>query len=116
MDKKILEREAEFYNRQEERKFPCSNQIVTCGVITYDKDKALSVMNKKGAIIKSQSNTYNRVEWELDNERWIWRDWNESCKGYRFYKVIVDEDIDEIVFNHLVAPHLVNYCCSFEII
>lgn len=115
MDRKILERKAKFYNKQEGRKFHCSNQIVTCGVITRDKDKALVIMNKKGATIKSQS-IYNRIEWMLDNERWIWRNWDESAKSYRFYKVIVDENIDEAVFHYCVEPLLANYCCSFEII
>lgn len=114
MDRKILERKAEFYNKQEGRKFPCSNQIVSCGVITDDKNKALAIMNERGATIKSQS-IYNRIEWMLDNEIWIWRNWNESVKAFRFYKVIVDENIDESVFHH-IEPLLANYCCSFEII
>ena len=114
MDRKILERKAEFYNKQEGRKFPCSNQVVLCGIITDDRDKALSVMNKKGATIKLQS--YHRIEWELNNERWLWRNWNESCRGYRLYKVIVDENVDENVFRYLVSPLCANYCCSFEII
>lgn len=113
MDREVLERKAEFYNKQEGRKFPCSNQIVTCGVITHDRDKALSVMDRKGATVKSQS--HYGIEWELNNERWIWRHWNENCRGYRFYKVIVDEDINDDVFRYIVAPCLANYCCSFEI-
>lgn len=116
MDRKILERKAEFYNKQEGRRFPCSNQIVTCAIITGDRDKALSVMKEKGAIVKSQSYIYPRIEWELNNERWIWRNWNDSCKGYRLYKVIVDENIDENVFRCLISPLCANYCCSFEII
>ena len=114
MDRKILEHKAEFYNRQEGRNFPCSNQIVICGIITDDRDKALAIMNKKGATVKLQSR--HRTEWELNNERWVWRNWNENCKGYRFYKVIVDKNIDENIFRYLISPLCHNYCCSFEII
>lgn len=116
MDRKRLERLVEFYSKQKGQKYPCSNQIVLCGVITDDKDKALSVMKEKGAVIKSQHSLYPRIEWELNNERWLWRHWNENCRGYRLYKVIVDENIDEDVFNCLIMPRLANYCCSFEII
>lgn len=114
MDRKRLEQCVEFYNKQEGRKFPCSNQVVRCGVITDDRNKALAIMHKKGATIKLQSLT--RIEWELDNEKWLWRNWNESCRGYRLYKVIVDENIDENVFHYLISPLCANYCCSFEII
>lgn len=114
MNREVLERYAEYYNKQEGRPYPCSNQIVACGVITKDKDKALSVMKDKGAVIRR--NSFNHIEWELNNEKWIWRNWNESCRGCRFYKVIVDENVDENVFCYLVLPLCANYCCSFEII
>lgn len=114
VNQEVLEHYVEYYNKQEGRKFPCSNQIVTCGIITDDKDKALTVMDKKGAIVKLQS--HHKIEWELNNEKWIWRNWNESCRGCRLYKVIVDENVDENVFRYLVSPLCANYCCSFEII
>lgn len=114
MNREVLERYAEYYNKQEGRKFPCSNQIVTCGIITDDKDKALAVMNKKGAIMELQS--YYGIDWKLNNEKWMWRNWGESSKGCRFYKVIVDENVNEHIFNCLVRACLPNYCCSFEII
>ena len=114
MDRKRLEQCADFYNKQEGRKFPCSNQVVLCGIITDDRDKALYVMKEKGAIVKWEHP--HRIEWELDNERWLWRNWNESCKGHRLYKVIVDENVDDNVFHYLIFPLCANYCCSFEII
>lgn len=114
MDRKRLAQCAEFYNKQEGRKYPCSNQIVLCGIITDDRDKALAIMNKKGAAIKIQS--LARIEWELNGERWLWRNWNKSCKGYRLYKIIVDENVDADVFRRLISPLCANYCCSFEII
>lgn len=114
MDRKILERCASFYNKQNGQKYPCSNQNVICGIITNDRNKALTVMENKGAIIKYQ-NTH-QIRWMLDNEEWIWMSWNERSKGRRLYKVIVDENIDEDVFRVIFTPFFHHYCCSFEII
>lgn len=113
MDKKILEHYVEYFSKQEGRPYPCSNQIVVCAVITKDRDKALSVMEEKGAVIKRQS--YNGIEWELNNERWLWRVWNENARGYRFYKVLVDENVDENLFRFVIVYSDL-YCCSMEII
>lgn len=71
MDREVLEQYAEYYNKQEGRKFPCGNQIVTCGIITDDKNKALAIMSKKGAIMERQS--CYETHWKLKGERWIWR-------------------------------------------
>ncbi len=113
MDKKILEHYADCFNKQEGRLYPCSNQIVICAIITKDRDKALSVMEEKGAVIKRQG--YYYIEWELNNERWLWRTWNENARGYRFYKVLVDENVDENLFR-FVTVYSSSYCCSMEII
>lgn len=113
MDEKELEYYVEYFNKQKGRPYPVSNQIVTCAIITEDKDKALSIMESKGAVIKRQ--TYNSIEWELNNERWIWRIWNTNMRGYRFYKVIVDKDVHRGLFRYTVV-HCALYCCSMEII
>lgn len=113
MDREILERYAEYLNKQKGNPYPCSNQTVVCGVITNDREKALSVMAEKGAIIESQY--YNRIVWQLNNERWIWRDWNTGYRGYRFYKMLIDENIDEKMFNWAMAYGNL-YCCNMEII
>ena len=116
MDRKRLERLAEKFSKQEGQNYPCGNQVVLCGVITNNKDKALSVMKERGAVITSKWSISPRIEWELDGERWLWRNWNESSRAIRFYKVLVDENIDENTFNYLIMPRLACYCCSFEII
>lgn len=113
MDREILERYAEYFNKQKGSPYPCSNQIVVCGVITKDRDKALSIMESKGAVIKSQGN--NVIKWELNNEIWYWKRWNEMMRGYRFYKVIVDEDVDENLFRWTRCI-CASYCCSMEIV
>lgn len=113
MDLKVLKEYADYFNKQKGRQYPCSNQTVTCAVITKDRDKALSVMRGKDAIMTRNDN--NCIEWYLNNERWLWKNWNTDYRGYRFYKFIIDQDIDERLF-HWVTAYAGSYCCSMEII
>lgn len=112
---KELKRIAKLYNKQKGQKYPCSNQIVKCGVITRDKDKALSIMSSKGATLIKKGSYF--LEWELGNEKWIWTYWSYNLRGYRFYKIIVDKNTDmsdddfQSVLNSCGL-----YCCSFEIV
>ena len=62
-----------------------------CAIITLDKHKAESIMEEKGAIKLFESN--NRVDWELDNERWMWRYWDKMLIRCRLRKIIIDKDI-----------------------
>lgn len=113
MNREELEHYAEYFNKQKGSSYPCSNQIVVCGVMTRDINKALSVMESKGAIIKMRGN--NNIVWELDNEIWYWKRWNEMMRGHRFYKVIVDKDVDENLFRW-TRIYCAGYCCSMEIV
>ena len=47
MDLKRLKRYAEYYNKQNGCKYPCSNQIVRCAIVTEDKNKAINFMKDK---------------------------------------------------------------------
>lgn len=114
MNQEELKSWVEYFNRQEGRAYPYSNQIVLCAIITEDRDKALSIMEQKGATLKRLF--YDHIEWELNNERWRWMNWNMRCRGYRFYKMVVDKDIDENIFKYVALPCAGSYCCSMEII
>lgn len=113
MDKKVLEQCAEHFNKQEGRPYPCSNQIVICGIITRDRNKAMSVMETKGAAIKKLGN--NDIVWELNNERWYWKRWSETMRGCRFHKVIIDNNVDDELFLWTKIC-CATYCCSMEIV
>lgn len=110
---KILEYYVEYFNKQKGRVYPCSNQVVICGVITLDKNKALSTMEEKGAIIRRCSHNY--IEWNLNNEIWVWRNWNNNCRGYRFYKTLIDKNISKELFLYVIIYNDI-YCCSMEVI
>ena len=116
IDIKELQRLAKIFNAQPGRKYPCSNQIVICAVVANNRDKALEIMKNKGAALTRVSNRF--IEWNLDNELWIWRPWNPNIRGYRFYKVIIDKDIDMSYndFGNSILASCGFYCCSFEIV
>lgn len=114
MNKEYLNHLKDYYNNQKGQKYPCSNQIVKCAVITRNREKAIKYMYEHCAVMIK--NTYNRIEWLKDyNEEWVWMPWTESSRGYRFYKIIIDEDFDDKIFNKLISPRLANYCCHIEI-
>jgi hypothetical protein len=110
-----LKQFAEYYNKQEGRKYPYSNQIVRCGIVTNDREKAIDYMKDKDIVYMRVN--YDCIEWLLDNrEKWIWRNWNEFFKGHRLYKLVIDKHTDKNVFEKIIAPMCSIYCCSVEII
>lgn len=115
MDRERLKNIADFYNHQEKDYPPLGGRKVVCGVVINNKEKAIKIMEDKKAIVKHQSK--HQIVWKINDEEWIWvADWGASCKGRRFYKVIIDQDIDKYIFNYLIQPRLANYCCSFEVV
>lgn len=110
-----LKRFKEYYDKQEGRKYPCSNQVVVCGIITEDRDLAIDFMRDKNVVKKRER--IDEMVWELDNgEHWKWKHWTESCRGQRFYKVVIDKFIDQDLLRYVILPSCANYCCSVEII
>lgn len=113
----VLEHLKNYYNNQKGQKYPCSNQRVCCGIVTNDKEKAMKFMENKSIVEKRQYDSGKVIEWFLENgEVWIWRIWNETLRGYRFYKIAVDKKIDSDLFETVVIPLCSFYCCSFEVI
>ena len=111
----ILEHYKKYFDKQIGQKNPCSNQIVLCGIITSDKNKAINFMKDKNITDKKERR--DEIIWFLDNdEKWMWRNWNVNHRGYRFYKIAVDKVIEWELFKLFVVPKCDLYCCSFEII
>lgn len=110
-----LQKMKEYYDKQEGRKYPYSNQIVVCGIVTEDKNLAIDFMKGKNIVKKRERK--DEITWELDNgEYWKWKRWNEGCKGQRFYKVAIDRFINKDLLRYVILPSCANYCCSVEII
>ena len=115
MNVRLLEEYKAYFDSQRGQKYPCSNQVVLCGIVTNDRNKAIDFMKDK--VFMEKRERRNQIDWVLSNgERWTWRIWNEACKGYRFYKIVIDRNISDELFDILIHPCCGSYCCSMEII
>ena len=102
---------ADHFNNQEGQPYPCSNQIVCCGYITPNDQKWDFFVEKN----KPNIRTFTKNNFILNNgEEWIRVPLSKCVRGYRFYKVKVDRNINKDFFNMVIAPRCGLYCCDFE--
>lgn len=104
----LLQHYKEYFNKQEGRPYPYSNQVV-CNIIFI---KALN-----SSKIKQLNGTWlgrNKVQLS-DGLVWTIVPARDNSKGYRAYRAIVDKDIDFNILKTIVIPCCTGYCCSFEI-
>ena len=102
----------EYFSKQKGQSYPCSNQIVVCGFVSlYLNDWKEFIYNNKDKIIRCM-----KEEIILNNnERWIWIDpSNYSIRGYRFYKVLADKNINKKIIEETILPQCSFYCKSFK--
>ena len=105
---------ANYFNQEEGRKYPCSNQIVCCAYITNNSQEVYDYLNKKNIIPIKVSKT--RIEWQENNERWIWLPITWNTKGYRLYKVKISKNYNnEEILKKIIIPCCSLYCCSWEV-
>lgn len=105
---------ADYFNQEEGQKYPCSNQIVTCAYITNNSQEVYNYLNKNNIIPIRISKTH--IEWQENNERWIWIPINYNTRGYRFYKVKISKDYgNEEMLEQVIIPCCDLYCCSWEV-
>lgn len=110
-----LQKIKEYYDKQEGRRYPCSNQVVVCGIVTEDRNLAIDFMSGKNIVEKREKE--DGIIWKLDNgEYWKWQRWNKNCRGQRFYKLAIDRLTDKDLFENVILPSCGFYCCSVEII
>ena len=110
----LIKHAEEYFNQQKGRHYPCSNQIVTCIYITNNIQEVYEYLNKNHIVPNRQGKNY--IEWQENNERWIWRPISESCRGFRFYKVKISNDYNnEKMLQYIILPCCDSYCCSWEV-
>lgn len=98
-------------NNQEGRRYPCSNQIVCCGFVTDDNEKWQNFIEQN----KDSIEKLTKREIVFDSrERWIKIPLNSSFRGYRYYKIKVDKNIDKNFLEQVILPCCANYCCELE--
>lgn len=105
---------ANYFNQQQGRKYPCSNQIVVCAYITDNSQEIYNYLNKNNIMPIRVSKTC--IEWQEDNEQWIWIPITYNVRGYRFNKVKISKDYDDKeILEQVIIPCCDLYCCSWEV-
>ena len=102
---------SERINKQEGRKYPCSNQIVVCGFFSTDEEWNDFVNNNLDKIKIRQK---DRVVF-ANKEQWYHFDYiNYSQRGYRFYKIKVSRNVNRELFLNCIYPYCSLYCKEIE--
>ena len=103
-----------YFNQQKGQRYPCSNQIVTCIYITDNNQEVYEYLKKNHIIPTKKTKRY--IEWQENNERWIWQSIAENARGYRFYKVKISNNYNnEEMLQYVILPCCHSYCCSWEV-
>ena len=103
----------EYFSKSQGRMYPCSNQIVICGIFSNKNEIEIAkIMEDYGYQLYKITKYYN--EWKSHQERWLYFKNIESWKsrGYRFYKIMVDKDINKEFFQQVLLPCCAGYCCK----
>ena len=102
---------SERINKQEGRKYPCSNKIVVCGFFSTDEEWNNFVNNNLDKIKIRQK---DRVVF-ANKEQWYHFDYiNYSQRGYRFYKIKVSRNVNRELFLNCIYPYCSLYCKEIE--
>lgn len=113
--KELIYKYADYFNQQKGQKHLCSNQIVTCIYITDNPQEVYNYLSKNDIKIVRKRKDY--IEWRENGEKWIWTPIKDTIRGYRFYKVKISKDYDNVdKLRYLIIPYCGLYCCSWEVL
>lgn len=102
---------SENINKQQGRKYPCSNQIVVCGFFASEEAWNKFVKDNLENIKIRRKNEFVFI----NDERWIHFSYLDySQRGYRFYKLKVSHDIDYHLFFESIYSCSYPYCKEIE--
>ena len=105
---------ADYFNQKQGRKYPCSNQVVICVYVTDNQQEVYNYLDKNNIIPIIISKA--RIEWQENNERWVWFPITQNIRGYRFYKIKISKNYnDEEKLKKIIIPYCSLYCCSWEV-
>ena len=103
----------EYFSKQEGRPYPISNQVVVCGFVSSYLNDWENFVKKLDKEIIWKTRQFGVVL--PNNERWVFINPNENyIRGYRFYKVLANKNIDKKIINEAILPLCVGYCKYFE--
>lgn len=101
---------ANYFNNQKGQNYPCSNQIVRCGFFGDNNKWNNFVEQNRKNIIRLSRNEFILK----NNEKWVRILSPENTRGYRYYKIKVDKNIEDRILNQYILPYCGLYCCDFE--
>lgn len=117
MNQNILEYMAAYYNMQDIELNDNPNARFKCVVLSND----IEFVNKV-----AETHEWNKVHedcfatlWEDGRCQWEWRPrgWGETmAMGQRFFKIIVDKEIDKESFCNFFSVANLNWCHSMEVL
>ena len=114
MNDNEMKKISDWISKQEGCPYPMSNQTVKCGFVTTNLDKWFNFVEDH-RYVKEDASIIMKREIELKNgERWVWIDPVNHCRGFRFYKVKIDKDIDYTIVRTCVLQQMAYYCCEVE--
>ena len=102
-----------YFSKQEGQSYPCSNQEVVCGFVSLDLNDWKKFLKNLDKEITWKTRQFQAVL--SNNERWVFINPNQNnARGYRFYKVLVNKDINKKIIEEKILPQCSFYCKSFE--
>lgn len=103
----------EYFSKQEGRSYPISNQVVVCGFVSSYLNDWKNFVKKLGKEKIWRTRQFEVVS--SNNERWVFINPNENyIRGYRFYKVLANKNVDKKIIDEAILPICACYCKSFE--
>lgn len=119
LNKNEMKKWLQYFASRNGRKYPCSNQTVVCGIFSNKNVDEINQMMIQHGYIQDRHNLHRFPVWiPKDNsnsksyERWYFFYDQYMCRGYRFYKVMIDKNIDEETFYQVILPCCDSYCCE----
>lgn len=115
IDKKTQQRIKEWVSKQTRQSYPNSNQIVTKAIVLKNSNRIAIFEQTHPNFVcyrRSKSGYDNRYIDSHTEELWRVVIANDNCKGFRYYKAIIDAGIDKEVFDTRIAPCLAHYACE----
>ena len=117
IDKKTQQRIKEWVSKQTGQSYPISNQIVTKAIILKNSNRIVIFEQTHPNFVyyRRSKSGYDHLYIDSRTEE-LWRmiiaNNNYNYRGVRYYKAIIDTEIDKEVFDTRIAPCLAHYACE----
>lgn len=115
IDKETQQRVKEWVSKQTGQSYPSSNQIVTKAIVLKNPSRIATFEQTHPNFVcyRRNKNGYDSRYIDSRTEE-LWRVViaNNNCRGVRYYKAIIDTEIDKEVFDTRIAPCLAHYTCE----